>query len=485
MQGTLLGRITVYSIVGCPHCIAAKTRLKEENLQYFDVSVDKFPDHVRDWVREKTGKTSVPQIFFNSTYIGGNKELQEALNADEKRKSILEILYTEPGEDMPVLPSPGEALSVEGDVEAEFEMKTDPSFALIEKMIEKGLPGTNPVSGYCRLWRAGVKHSVRQQDLISFLEAEGEREAERTVEQLVGQRFLRRVTGESELYVVTGLESRDQSAALNTFKLSSAVIPSPDLMSQHIRKLLLQLFSKFLSGDGSSVDYAGIKQSPLWDQFRRMSVELQRVDIGSMTDNEKLAFFINIYNVLVIHATVEKGAGTTNYTRYKFFSGSSYNIGGEVWSLNDIENGILRSNRSSMATLYMKPFKQSDPRMAFILKQVEPRIHFALNCGAKSCPPIKTFSGDDINKQLDLATAAFLENDDALLVTEDRTEVRLSQLFQWYKVDFGEDDNQVLRWILAHVTEPTKKKEVEELLAQNQYKVSFIPYDWGHNNKET
>ena len=88
MMKAMLGRITVYSIVGCPHCIAAKTRLKEENLQFFDVSVDKFPDHVRDWVREKTGKTSVPQIFFNSTYIGGNKELQDALNDDEKRKTI-------------------------------------------------------------------------------------------------------------------------------------------------------------------------------------------------------------------------------------------------------------------------------------------------------------------------------------------------------------------------------------------------------------
>ena len=146
---------------------------------------------------------------------------------------------------------------------------------------------------------------------------------------------------------------------------------------------------------------------------------------------------------------------------------------------------IIRSNRSSMATLYMKPFKQSDPRMAFILKEVEPRIHFALNCGAKSCPPIKTFSGDDINNQLDVATAAFLENDDALLVTEDRSEVKLSQLFQWYRVDFGEDDSQVLRWILAHVTEPTKKNDLEELLAKNQYKVSYTPYDWGHNDKET
>ena len=484
MKGTILGRITIYSIVGCPHCIAAKTRLKEENLQYFDVSVDKFPDHVRDWVREKTGKTSVPQIFFNSTYIGGNKELQEALNDEERRKTVLEVLSTEPGDDMPVLPSPGEALSVDGELEAEYELETDPNFHLIERMIEKGLPRTNSVSGYCRLWSPGVKHSVRQQDLLNFLEAEGETEGERTVEQLVSERFLRRVTGESELYVVTGLESRDQSLALNTFKLSSSVIPSPELMSQHIRKLLLQLFSKFLSGDGTSVDYVGIKQSPLWDQFRRMSVELQRVDIGSMTEEDKLAFFINIYNVLVIHATVEKGAGTSNYTRYKFFSGSSYNIGGLVWSLNDIENGILRANRSSMATLYMKPFKQSDPRMTFILKQVEPRIHFALNCGAKSCPPIKTFSGDDISNQLDLATAAFLENEDAFLVNEDRGEVRLSQLFQWYRLDFGEEDGEVLRWILDHVTEPTKKKDLEELLAKNQYKVSYIPYDWGHNDKE-
>ena len=478
----MLGRITVYSIVGCPHCTAAKKRLKDENLQYFDVSVDKFPDHVREWVREKTGKTSVPQIFFNSSYIGGNKELQEALNDTDKRKSILDLLDCEPGEDLPILPSPGEALNAELDGGSEFELKTDPNFHLVEKLIEKNIPGSNTLPGSCPLWSSGVRNSLREKDLLNFLKDEGE--AEETLDQLLAAKFLRRVTGESDLYVVTGLENREQSKALNTFKLSSALLPSPDLMSQHIRNLLLQLFNKFLSGDGSSVDYNGIKQSQLWQRFRLMSVELQRVDIESMTEEEKLAFFINIYNVLVIHATVEKGAGTTNYTRYKFFSGSSYNIGGEVWSLNDIENGILRSNRSSMATLYMKPFKQSDPRIKFILKEPEPRIHFALNCGAKSCPPIKTFSGDDIRSQLDLATAAFLENDDGLMVNEDRTEIKLTQLFQWYRVDFGDDDVEVVRWILDHVTEPKKKKAVEELLNKNQFKVSFIPYDWGHNEKE-
>ena len=94
---------------------------------------------------------------------------------------------------------------------------------------------------------------------------------------------------------------------------------------------------------------------------------------------------------------------------FRFFSSVSYVIGGLVYSLNDIENGILRSNRQSMGTLYRKPFKDEDPRLKVSLGQVDPRIHFALNCGAKSCPPITTFSGDQVQDQLKIATASFLE----------------------------------------------------------------------------
>ena len=55
--------------------------LQDESLQYTEVSVDRFPAHVREWVRAKTGRTSVPQIFFHSKYIGGNVELQALLEA--------------------------------------------------------------------------------------------------------------------------------------------------------------------------------------------------------------------------------------------------------------------------------------------------------------------------------------------------------------------------------------------------------------------
>ena len=48
-----------------PHCLQAKSTLQDLKLPFVDVSVDRFPPYVREWVKEKTGKTSVPQIFFN------------------------------------------------------------------------------------------------------------------------------------------------------------------------------------------------------------------------------------------------------------------------------------------------------------------------------------------------------------------------------------------------------------------------------------
>ena len=76
------------------------------------------------------------------------------------------------------------------------------------------------------------------------------------------------------------------------------------------------------------------------------------------------------------------------------YSTASYNIGGLVYSLNDIENGLLRGNRVSAVPLTSVPFPdQNDPRKNLMLN-CDPRIHFALNCGAVSCPPIAVYSCD-------------------------------------------------------------------------------------------
>ena len=62
-----------------------------------------------------------------------------------------------------------------------------------------------------------------------------------------------------------------------------------------------------------------------------------------------------------------------------------------MYSLHDIESGILRANRRPVATIF-RPFSKTDPRLHIALPEPEPAIHFALVCGAKSCPPIKTYT---------------------------------------------------------------------------------------------
>jgi len=503
MSDELVGRITVYSIVGCPHCKAAKRRLKDENLQFIDVSVDRFPAYVREWVKEKTGKTSVPQIFFNAIYIGGNKELQEVLDDPVKKEEALENLKNDSGDNLPLMPSPGEIIDIPNFDPDDFTCEKDALSDLVTKLLELNILGWNLKDNnfLIRFFSLPFKSSISGEALLNFLKEHGgsKDEPNKIAQDLLTAKYIKTVapgrqfrgstsaSGQfhaSGLYKVTGQDTHDWKS-LNTGEVASCVTKSADQMAQDIRKIVLKLFSNFLSDNGKTVDYQGMGASPLWSKFKEMATQLQRVDLEKLSNDEKLAFFINIYNVLVIHATVEKGVPTNTLARYKFFSGTSYLIGGFTLSLNDIENGILRSNRSSMATLHMKPFGKSDPRMNIILPQVDPRIHFALNCGAKSCPPIKTFSGAEVQSQLDLASNAYLENDDALVVDVSSNSVQLSQLFQWYEVDFGESNEEVLQWVRDHLEEPSKKKQVEELLNKGGFAVSYLPYDWGNNSKES
>ena len=83
----LKGRIIVYSIVGCPHCMKAKHSLKEKGIPFHDVSLNSFPQCRAD-LRERTKKTSVPQIFFNNIHVGGNDDLQKLVS---NARSIIHI----------------------------------------------------------------------------------------------------------------------------------------------------------------------------------------------------------------------------------------------------------------------------------------------------------------------------------------------------------------------------------------------------------
>ncbi|KAI1899554.1 hypothetical protein AGOR_G00062980 [Albula goreensis] len=367
-----MGRVTIYSVMGCPHCLQAKSCLQELGLQVHEVDINQ---HTELWVRVKelTGRSTVPQIFFNSVHIGGNDDLQKL--APEELERLVHQVREEP------VPSDSPPLPEESHVEA---------------------PG--------------------KQD------------------------------GAAEL-------------------------------SETLRNMMLRLYSEHLSVDGKSVDYKAMSQSLSFEHYCELAVQLQRVELQALRREEKLAFFINIYNALVIHGNLRLGAPKNMWQRYRFFNYVSYLIGGEVYTLQDIENGVLRGNRKGIAQI-LKPFSKSDPRLQVALPEVEPLIHFALNCGAKGCPPIKTYTAEDIDRQLRMAAEAFLENDEGCRVDAVKGEVKLSQIFKWYKGDFGDTDEEMLNWILNHMSDSPKKSSLQTVMKGGSFKVSFMPYDWSSNSKD-
>ena len=145
--------------------------------------------------------------------------------------------------------------------------------------------------------------------------------------------------------------------------------------------------------------------------------------------------------------------------------------------MNEIENGLLRGNRKSAAPFTKIPFDSPADSRRTVMLGCDPRIHFALNCGAVSCPPIAVYSGEDLDSQLDDATKGFLE-DNTTVNTEDNS-ISLSMLFKWYKEDFGETDERIIQWIRAQAPEKLLKA-IGTLKAPT---LKYPTYNWDLNNK--
>lgn len=90
-------------------------------------------------------------------------------------------------------------------------------------------------------------------------------------------------------------------------------------------------------------------------------------------------------------------------------------------------------------------FTFNDPRAKYVMRRCDPRIHFTLNGGARSCPQIAIYSSTNIEKALNMATTSYCNSE--VDIIPENNEIRLSKLFLWYRNDFGRSETEVLRLI--------------------------------------
>jgi hypothetical protein len=147
-------------------------------------------------------------------------------------------------------------------------------------------------------------------------------------------------------------------------------------------------------------------------------------------DTSKKTFWINVYNAYFqILATQDK------LDRSMIFKEKRVQIAGQAFSLDEIEHGILRRYRWKWSLGYLPQLFPGRLLRQLAVDAVDYRIHFALNCGAKSCPPIAFYEADALNAQLDRATAGFLQAETS--VDDTAKVVQVTALFQWFRADFG------------------------------------------------
>lgn len=150
-------------------------------------------------------------------------------------------------------------------------------------------------------------------------------------------------------------------------------------------------------------------------------------------DAGRKAFWINLYNSFNL-IQLRTHPVDSKQDKARHFFGRGIVIAGVSLSLNDIEHRILRRSKRWWGRGRYARWWPSSWERALRVDTLDPRVHFALNCGAVSCPPIRFYTAEEIDAQLDLATTGYLATD---LEVGGEGKLIVSGLFRMYEFDFG------------------------------------------------
>ncbi|PON63498.1 Dishevelled [Parasponia andersonii] len=467
------GRIILYTRLGCQDCKEARQFLHWKRLKYVEINIDVYPSRKLE-LEKIAGSSAVPKVFFNEILVGGLSELK-GLDESGKLDEKIDYLITEaPSFEAPLPPLSGEDdMSSSGAIdELALVVRKMRESIIVKDRFYKMRRFTN-----CFLGSEAVDFLSEDQ----YLERE---EATEFGRKLAGQLFFQHVLGENlfedsnHLYRFLD-DDPIVSECHNVPRGLTDVKPKPIIeIASRLRFLSYAIFEAYTSEDGKHVDYISIHGSEEFARYLRIVEELQRVELQDISREEKLAFFINLYNMMVIHAILLWGHPAGALERRRLFGDFRYVVGGSSYSLSAIQNGILRGNQRPPYNL-MKPFSAKDKRSKVALPYPEPLIHFALVSGNQSGPALRCYSPGNIDKELMESAGNCLRSGGVIIDFEAKV-ASVSKILKWFSTDFGKNEVEVLKFISNYLDQAVSEALLE-FLANSQFKVIYQPYDWRLN----
>ncbi len=203
--------------------------------------------------------------------------------------------------------------------------------------------------------------------------------------------------------------------------------------------------------DRGEVDFEALARSP--HDLELYVRHVADTPLDSLADGPvRLAHMINAYNALSMYNVVQSGIPATHagLAKIRFFVQRKFDIGGKLLSLYEFENDVIRPTTRA---------------------RNDPRVHFALNCSAVSCPvlPRRPFSAETLDTELERETRAFFALPQNHRIDPVARTVWLSELLDFYPQDFvPAPAPSLLAYANRYAPQP----------APMDYQVRFTPYDW-------
>jgi hypothetical protein len=217
-------------------------------------------------------------------------------------------------------------------------------------------------------------------------------------------------------------------------------------------QIFAQLLTKY--NQNGHVDYAGFKREEI--RLDAYLEDLAKIDPDSLARDERFAFYVNAYNAWTIKLILSGYPGVESIKEFGSFFKSPWKrkfvkLGGKTTTLDNIEHDILRPG-----------FK-------------DPRVHFAVNCASKSCPPLyaEPFTGSRLNAQLNTATKHFINNPKFNRL--EKNTLYVSSIFKWFSEDFNDD----IIGFFEQYASPELKNAI--IARRSSLEAEYLDYDWSLN----
>jgi hypothetical protein len=226
----------------------------------------------------------------------------------------------------------------------------------------------------------------------------------------------------------------------------------------------------YVNEDGL-VDYGSIRENSL-TALQSYLERLADVDLAGWPAAERLAFWIDAYNARVIYILAQRPTMKKISEDFEIFN-QPFKVAGVTLTLNDIEHRILRGTTN--------PDNKKGPIPGLTLEKRDPNVHFALVCGAVSCPRLRNFAYTDDNVEDTLLINAKDFANSSKHVDSVNGRLRLSSIFKWDRKDFAAVGGVAA--YLSELIDPARRgdaAEIQQLLAAGLTNAEYT-YGWTIN----